>query len=65
MAPWIPVAAHEQGEKFSTSVQPMWNSGQAAVEWGPEQELVSPPHWGKAFLNIVHGAMVWAKNALH
>ena len=49
---------HRQGEKSSSNLKPMWNSGQATVGYGPGQELVSPPHWGKAFLIEVHGWII-------
>jgi hypothetical protein len=39
------------------SLQLMRNSGKAAIGKGTGQELVSPPHWDKAFLIAVHGSM--------
>ena len=41
--------------KTSRSSQQHW--GQADVVYGTGQELVSPPHYDKAFLIAVHGSM--------
>ena len=49
-------SVREQGEKFSAQLQPTWGLGQAAVGYGPGQEVVSSPHQSKAFLVAAHGS---------